>query len=87
MLRYFVSLGDELTLLQLAQKVCMLLAILTGQRGQFIHLLRVEDIQIIHDNMHITIPGLLKQSRPGFHQENIILRAYLRNGSCALYLL
>ncbi|MES9879302.1 MAG: tyrosine-type recombinase/integrase [Sedimenticola sp.] len=75
-LQYFVSLGEELTLLQLSQKVCILLAILTGQRGQFIHLLNVEDIQILHDKLYITIPRLLKQSRPGYHQENIVLSEY-----------
>ena len=41
-LNYLSSLSSNLTLLQLSQKVCMLLLLLTGQRGQSIHLLKVE---------------------------------------------
>ena len=32
-----------------SQKVCMLLLLLTGQRGQSIHLLKVEDV-IFHEH-------------------------------------
>ena len=38
------SWGKELSLQKLTHKTVMLLALLTAQRGQFIHMLKVQDV-------------------------------------------
>ena len=54
-LNYLSSLSSNLTLLQLSQKVilCMLLLLLTGQRGQSIHLLKVGDVIFHEDSLEL----------------------------------
>ena len=54
-LNYLSSLGSDLTLLQLSQKVCMLLLLLTGQRGQSIHKLKVEGVKF-----GVKVSGIIK---------------------------
>ena len=70
-LNYLSSLCSNLTLLHLSQKVCMLLSFLTGQRGQNIHLFKVEDVIFHEDCLELQFSVLLKHTRPGVHQDNI----------------
>lgn len=78
-LRYISSLGSKLTLLQLSQKTCMLLLLLTAQRGQTIHLIRVEDIHLTEFQVEINFPHILKHSKPGNHQDKAVFKSFQTN--------
>ena len=49
----------------------MLLLLLTGQRGQSIHLFKVEDVIFHSDSVELQCSVVLKHTRPGVHQDNI----------------
>ena len=56
-----------LSLKQLTLRTVVLLAILSGQRGQSIHSLQVEDIKL-HDNRCVIVySSVLKQTKIGRH--------------------
>ena len=77
-LAYLRSLSpvEDLSLLQLSKKLAMLLALLSGQRKQGLHLLDVRNVTIRDDMLIIRYGDLLKQSRPGHHLDEISLAAY-----------
>ena len=54
----------------------MLLALLSGQRKQGLHLLDVRNVTLRDDMLIIRYGDLLKQSRPGHHLDEISLAAY-----------
>ena len=60
---------------------CMLLLLLTGQRGQSIHLLKVEDVIFHEDSLELQFSIVLKHTRPGVHQDNIRFQSYIPNKS------
>ena len=56
-----------LSLKQMTLRMVVLLALFSGQRGQSIHSLQVEDIKL-HDNRCVTVySSLLKQTKVGRH--------------------
>ena len=57
----------------LAQKLVVLLLLLSGQRWQSIHLLDIPNISYVHGGIKITIGDLLKTSKPGMHMFEINL--------------
>ncbi|CAG2190131.1 unnamed protein product [Mytilus edulis] len=59
--------NEELTLLQLSQKLALLLMLLSAQRCQTVHLIKLNNITISNDNMKVYIVDLVKQSKPGKH--------------------
>jgi hypothetical protein len=66
----------KLTLSQLTKKVVTLLALLSGQRGQGLHLLDTRNITIEHGKVKLRYGDLTKTSRPGKHQGEITLCGY-----------
>ena len=86
-LKYLESLGSELTLLQLSQKVCILLLLLTGQRGQSVHILKVEDVKFYENSLELNFSEVLKHTKPGKHQDKIILQSYKNKSLCIVSLL
>ena len=77
-LRYLISLSpiSSLSLKRLSYKLLMLLLLVTGNRGQTIHQLNVDNM-IKEENVYtFTFPVLLKQTKAGNAQHNIQLRAY-----------
>ena len=66
----------ELTLKELTYKLVMLLALLSAQRVQTLSLLDIEDITREGDRYILRVTGLLKQTRPGYHLEPIILESF-----------
>ena len=76
-LNYLSSVSSNLTLLQLSQKVCMLFLLLTGQRGQSINLLKVEDVIFHEDSLELQFYAVLKHTRPGVHQDNIRFHSFI----------
>ena len=55
----------------------MLLLLLTGQRGQSINLLKVEDAIFHADSLELQFSVVLVHTRPGVHQDNIRFQSYI----------
>ena len=77
-LTYLSSLRppQDSTLKDLTFKTTMLLALLSGQRCQTLHLLSVSSMVLKHDSCVFTIRKLLKTSRPGKHVSALTFTAY-----------
>jgi hypothetical protein len=61
----------------------MLFLLVTAQRCQTLHTIKLSDIKRVGENIFIQISTLLKQSRPGFSLEPIILQPYkLKKNLC-----
>ena len=69
-------LPQDLTLKDLTYKTTMLLALLSGQRCQTLHLLSVRGMVLKHDSCVFTIHKLLKTSRSGKHVSALTFTAY-----------
>jgi len=67
---YMLSLKD------LSFKLVMLIALTNATRSQTIHLLKVDDMHKLKDQYVFEICDLLKQSRPGYKNPLICLKAY-----------
>ena len=65
-----------LGLLQLSQTLVTLLALLTGQRKQTLHLLDVRNMTLTKSVVKFRTGDLLKQTRPGVHLPEMSLTAY-----------
>jgi hypothetical protein len=65
-----------ITLKDLTLKLCMLIALTCATRTQSIHLLSVNNVHKLSSEFVIEIEGLLKQSRPGYRNPQIHLKAY-----------
>lgn len=63
----------------LSWKLVMLLALLTCQRTQTLHLIDVRNIQLTNDKVIIYIGDLLKHSKPGKHCPPIELKAFTQD--------
>ena len=83
-LNYLSSLSSNLTLLKLSQKVFLLRLRLTDQRGQSIHILKVEDVILYEDSLELQFSVVLKHTRPGVHQDNIRFQSYIQNKSLCI---
>jgi len=71
---------STMTLMELTLRTVMLLALLSGQRGQTLHLLRVSDVDFpSNDQCVIVLSDVLKQTRPGHHLHPITLDAFPSN--------
>ncbi len=70
---------NELNLEQLTKKTLMLMAILTGQRGQTLHALRTEHLRLSGANLIFSIPGPLKTSKPGRHFSELIFKPFVQD--------
>jgi len=57
----------------------MLFLLVTAQRCQTLHVLKLSDICFDNDTVVINISSILKQTRPGAHQNSIILHSYKLN--------
>ena len=60
----------------LSKKCVALLALSTSQRVSSIRSLTISDIEIADDRMTIQFSAVQKQTRPGFHQANIVVRKF-----------
>ncbi|XP_053379460.1 uncharacterized protein LOC123550588 [Mercenaria mercenaria] len=77
-LQYISSLPNctEMTLLQLSQKLTTLFMLLSGQRCQTIHLLKLSDLHICKEQVVCQVSELVKQSKPGLHVKPMQIRRY-----------
>lgn len=77
-LKYLKSLSplSSLSLLQLSHKLVMLMALLTGQRGQTLHLIDIRNIHFQENSVKIVIGDMLKTSNAKRHLGEIELLKY-----------
>ena len=68
--------AQRLDLKQLTLKVVMLIAILSAQREQSLHLLHLDNMTLDRSKCIFQISQVVKQSRPGHHVKDIDFRAY-----------
>ena len=68
-LRHLDSLGsaDSLSLKDLTLRTCMLLALVTGQRGHALHSLKTKDVKIKDSKCILTFSSVLKTTKRGSH--------------------
>ena len=75
----YLELMDTSTLLSLSCKLCMLFLLVTAQRCQTLHVIKLTDIFFSAENVIINISSLLKQTKPGTHLKPIALLPYITN--------
>ena len=76
--------AENLSLQRLTYKTVMLLALLTGQRGQSLHNLKVDDVRLYQNKCVLVFSALLKQSRPGVHLKPINLDRFHNPKLCVV---
>lgn len=86
LLRYLERLSPPkaLNLFSLSAKLMTLMLLLSGQRGQSIHLLKVSDVECNEKELLIRFNHSLKHSRPGTHLDEIVLPCYTHVGLCVV---
>ena len=77
-LKYITTLAPvrRIGLKDLTLKLTIMLALLSGQRCQTLHLIRIPNITLTQNSVKIRITDLLKQTRPGHHLQEISIKAY-----------
>lgn len=75
---------ESLTLKQLTLKLVMLLLLVSGQRGQTIHLLDINHMFVNDAKYTFVIPSHLKQSKPGVPNPQVVLESFERPSTCVV---
>ena len=78
-LDYLATYDGVVNQMFLARKCAVLLALSSYQRVSTLHSLKVSDLSFYDDRVVMVFPGLLKQSRPGFHLSGLELPVYKTN--------
>ena len=86
-LTYIAGLGpnDTLSTIQLARKLVMLMLLVSGQRGQALHVLDIRNMSVSPSRVSFRIGDLLKTSRPGDHFSEMSFDAYVPNQMLCVY--
>ena len=71
-----LSSAKTLSLKQLTHKLCLLLALVSAQRVQTLHLLNLDKMELKQSSVSFHVDELLKHSRPGHHGFTMKLKAY-----------
>ena len=78
----------SLSLLKLSQKLLMLLAILSGQRGQTLHLIDIRNIHFSGSSVKIINGDILKTSNPKSHLGELNFSSYeMDSDVCVVHIL
>ena len=74
---------DKLDLKMLTLKLVMLIALVSAQRGQSLHILDIGPgcMKEVPDGYEFLLSAHIKQSRPGYKAPTVVLRAYPANPS------
>ena len=80
-LQYLEKL-DTSSLMALTCKMCMLFLLVTAQRGQTLHVVKLSDIHFNKNSVVINVSHVIKQTRPGAHIEPIKLGIYTNKNLC-----
>ncbi|XP_033758533.1 uncharacterized protein LOC117340863 [Pecten maximus] len=83
----FLEHLDCATIKNLTLKLTVLLALLTGQRAQSLHLLDLRNITIDAESVKIRFGDKLKHTRPGHHQQEIVLNSFSTPELCIVNVL
>lgn len=75
---------ESLTLEELTLKLVMLVLLVSGQRGQTIHLLDINHMFVSDDKYTFVIPSHLKQSKPGVSNPQVVLESSERPCICVV---
>ena len=81
------SPANTLSLLQLSIKVVLLCLLVSGQRGQTVHLFDLRNITWERDRVICRIADLLKTSTPKKHQSEIVLKTFVDKRICVVHYL
>ena len=73
---------EKLSLKHLSLRLVMLLALLSGQRGQTIHTLKSEDVRLKDDKCVLVFSAVLKQTKPWSHIKPLELEAFENKNFC-----
>ena len=76
---------SALSLKLLSEKLCTLMALLSGQRCQTIHCITVGSVTVYHNKVVIMISKLIKQSRRNKHLPPIELMAFENPRLCIVH--
>lgn len=76
--------NQELTLKELTHKLCALLMVVSAQRVQTIHLIRLSCLHFKESGCTVHIVDKLKQTRPGFHQAPLELPSFAEENLCVV---
>jgi len=68
----------------LGAKFSMLFLLLSGQRCQTLHLICLDDIIFEDNSVIITMPHLLKTSKPGRHQSPFTFHTFTPNATLCI---
>ena len=76
---------EKLDLKSLTLKLLMLIALVSAQRGQSIHMLDTACMKVTESSYEFSLPEHVKQSRPSFKTPSVILMAYPVNKALCVY--
>ena len=82
-LRYLKSIED-ITLLQLSCRLCILFLLVSAQRCQTIHLIELGDIELSDASLVIQTNHMLKQTRPGSHLDTMSFKRYQKDSKLCI---
>lgn len=74
----------DLTLLELSAKLSMLFLLVTAQHCQTLHLSELGDIELQEEMCIIRTSHVLKQTRPGYHLQDMELLSYQNKRLCVV---
>ena len=78
---------SALSLQKLSHKLAMLCLLLTGQRGQTVHMFDIHNISRDTNSYRIRIGDPVKQTRPGYHIPEIYLPSFSDEKICIVHTL
>ena len=76
---------SDLPVKPLTLKTIMLVALVTAQRGQSLHMLDIQFMTEFADRFEFVLPEHVKQSRPGYEPPSIMLKAYPADQSLCVF--
>lgn len=77
---------EDISLMQLSCRLCVLFLLLSAQRCQTLHLVQIDDILLSDTSLIIHPNHVLKQTRPGSHLEPITFQSYDKDKKlCIVY--
>lgn len=80
----YIEKMTDLTLLELSAKLSMLFLLVTAQRCQTLHLIELGDIEMQEEMCIIRTNHVLKQTRPGYHLQDMELLSYHNKRLCVV---
>ena len=76
---------EKLDLKTLTLKVTMLVALVSAQRSQTLHMLNINFMKDTSSCFEFVLPAHIKQSRPGYRPQPVMLHAYPHDKSLCVY--